>query len=289
MNITQLKVFATVVDTGSFTRAGDQLGITQSGVSHAISSYEQELGVSLLIRERGGISLTESGERVLKHVREILYRLDCIQDETESLSNLETGKVRIGSFPSASSRILPKILSSFQRKFPKIEVVLFEGTDQEILEWIMNRVVDVGFTTLPQVGLETIQIGKDRLFVILSEQHPLGQEEQIMIQNLIKEPFILSKGGCEPILQGIFKTKNVFPQVKYEVRDMETILAMVQEKIGWTIVPKMALPAQLNGINAIPLQPPVWRKVGLAVYSMDQCSHAVQAFIREAEELSLSK
>lgn len=285
MNITQLQILSAVVDTGSFTKAGDKLEITQSGISHAISSLEQELGVSLLVRERSGISLTESGERVLRHVRDILHRLDCIRDETESLSKLEKGKVRIGSFPSASSRIFPKILASFQRKYPKIEVILFEGTDQEILEWIGNRVVDVGFTTLPQVGLSTIPINKDRLFVVLTENHALGEEDQIKIQNVIKEPFILSKGGCEPIIQEVFKNHKVSPDVKYEVKDMTTILAMVQEGIGWTIVPEKALPNQLSCITAIPLYPPVWRQVGLAIQSKDKCSHAVQAFIKEAEEV----
>ncbi|SHN18337.1 LysR family transcriptional regulator [Gracilibacillus kekensis] len=285
MNITHLQILCAVIETGTFTRAGEKLNITQSGISHGVSALEQELGVSLLVRDRSGIYLTESGEKVLKHAKEILNHIDGIKEETKLLSNLESGKIRIGSFPSASSSFLPKLLASFQRKYPKIEIVLFEGTDQEIIEWINNRIVDVGFTTLPQDNLDTFPIGKDRFFIILSDKHPLKNKQELSIQSVIKEPFILSKGGCEPLITKVFKDRKVSPIIKYEVKDMATILAMVKEEIGWTLVPEKVLPNEIIEYHAIPLDPPFWRQLGLAVISLSKCSNAVRTFIKESQVL----
>jgi DNA-binding transcriptional LysR family regulator len=289
MNNAHLQIFSAVVETGSFTKAGKKLNITQSGISHAIASLEKELGVSLLIRERGKVSLTEIGERVLKHVKEIQYHLDSIRDETQSLSAVESGKIRIGSFPSALSRLLPRILASFQKKFPNVDIVLFEGTDSEILEWITDRVIDIGFTTLPQKDLETIPISKDRLLVVVPPDHKLIKKKHIRLQEIMQEPFILSKGGCEPIIRGIWEHNQVTPHIAFEVRDMSTILSMVQEGLGWTIVPEEALPIEGKQIRSVPLDPPTWRQIGLAMKSTDHLSHAVQAFINVAKELYTEK
>jgi len=283
MNLIHLQIFSTILETGSFTKAGEKLGITQSGVTHAVASLEQELGVSLLFRERGKVTLTESGERVLRHVKEIQYHVDSIRDESLALSTLESGKIRIGSFPSASSRLLPKMLAAFQRKYPKIEVVLFEGRDQEILGWMEQRIIDIGFTTLPQNELDTIAISEDRMMVVTALQHRLAKQEYIQLDDTVHEPFILSKGVCGPIIEKLYQQQKIPLSAAFEVNDMTTIFSMVQEVMGWTIVPEEALPETRSSICAIPLNPITWRRIGLAMKSKKQCNHATLVFIKVAE------
>lgn len=284
INITlaQLQAFVTVVDAGSFTTASERLEMTQSAVSHAVAALEKELQVSLVKRDRRGIFLTEIGKRVLVQARTILHSTEQIRQETAAAIGFETGKVRIGSFPSVSARFLPGLLRQFQQRYPGIEVVLFEGTDDEVQEWIYAHTVDIGVVTLPVERLETITIAQDRFVAVVADSHPLANQPQIHIRQLAQEPFIMSKAGCEPIITQMFRQSKVTPKIQSEVIDLRTIFAMVQQGIGVTIVPQMALPADLSGLQVLTLQPELRRQLALAVPSLD-ATPAVREFLNLAQ------
>src|SRR5262249_48716055 len=148
MTFSQLQIFASVVKAGNFTVAAGHLGMTQSGVSHAIAGLESELGVELLSRERGGVILTDAGKRMLVYAQEILTQADYMRQEAAQFAGGEKGKLRIGAIWSVSARLLPGIMGAFRRQHPGIEMILFEGTDQEVEDWIMSGAVDVGFLPL---------------------------------------------------------------------------------------------------------------------------------------------
>ncbi len=104
MTITQYMVFAKAMETGSFTKAAQALNMTQPAVSHAISGLESDLGVSLIVRDRRkGIVLTDVGQRVLVQIREILQRIENIEQIAAAEKGLEVGTIRIGTFPSATA------------------------------------------------------------------------------------------------------------------------------------------------------------------------------------------
>lgn len=283
MNLSHIRILVAVVETGSFTKAAEILDITQSGVSHAISSLESELEISLLVRERSGITLTESGERILNHCREILNRVNCISEEAQRFSNIEKGKIRIGSFPSAISRLLPKILASFQRKLPNVEIVLFEGTDKEVLEWLKSSTIDIAFTSSQEPGFEMIPVSRDQYYAVLPSEDHLLKSKFLDVSKVKSEPFIMPKGGCQPLIMETFGKIGITPDIKYSVQDMGTVLSMVQEGLGWTIVPEKVLPSELTGVSPIPLYPAVWRDIGLAVLSLKESPDIVKSFIEEAK------
>lgn len=285
MNLSHIRILVTVVETGSFTKAAEILELTQSGVSHAISSLESELEISLLVRERSGITLTESGERILNHCREILNRVNCISEEAQRFSNMEKGKIRIGSFPSAISRLLPKILASFHRKLPNVEIVLFEGTDEEVLEWLKSSTIDIAFTSTQEVGFEVIPVSRDQYYAVLPSEYQHFESQFLDIAKVKNEPFIMPKGGCQPLIMETFEKIGIAPDIKYSVRDMSTVLSMVQEGLGWTILPEKVLPNLLKSVSTIPLYPHVWRDIGLAVNSLRECPDIVKSFIEEAKKV----
>ena len=132
ITLAQIQAFAMVAEVGSFTLAGEQLGMTQSAVSHAVAALEKELQVSLLERDRNGISLTEIGQHTLMQAQEMLAAAERIRQYASAVVGLETGKVRVGSFSSVSARFLPGLLRKFRHCYPGIEVVLLEGADDEV-------------------------------------------------------------------------------------------------------------------------------------------------------------
>ncbi|MGX6443888.1 LysR family transcriptional regulator [Neobacillus sp. K501] len=279
MTLFQYEVFVKVVDTGKFTRAGEILGLTQSGVSHNISALESELGITLLHRGRTGVSLTDAGQRIIGHMRNILLESEQIKQKAASIQGLEIGKIKIGSFPSASAKLLPGIISYFKDRYQGMELELHEGSYPEITEWVENGVIDIGFVSLPIKGVETIPLLKDKLVVLLPDGHPLQANTSINIEQLSQEPFIMPKAGCELLIKERFHSFGVNPAIQFEVEDNQTIISMVQEGLGLTVVPQLTLPNWLTHVSIAELVPETYRQIGLAVKTIKNSTPAVKEFI----------
>lgn len=168
MSLFKYEVFHKVVELGSLTRASEALGLTQSGVSHAVHSLETEFGFSILTRNRSGVRLTDNGERVLAFVREMLQVQERLKQEVAAINGLETGTIRIGTFTSISVQWLPGIIRDFLASHPRIEVNLYEGDYHEIEEWLLSGEIDFGFVSMPTLdSFEVIPLKLDRMLCIL--------------------------------------------------------------------------------------------------------------------------
>ncbi|MDP5273931.1 LysR family transcriptional regulator [Chengkuizengella axinellae] len=286
MTIFQLQVLAEVVDSGSFTKAGEKLGLSQSGVSHTISSLESELDITLLYRNRNGITATDSGERILKHVRNILEHNEKLIQETGLVKGLEVGRVKVGAFSSVSSQLLPKILKDFKKVYPGIDVDLYEGGYDEIKSWITSGIVDVGFITLPNSDFDTDFVLKDELYIVLSKEHPLSVHPFLSLDEIEDEPFIMPKAGCEILVKESFKRDHLKPNIAYEISNNHTILAMVEEGLGISIVPKLTIPINLTNVELIKPEPLIFREIGIAVRSFSSAPPAVKSFIETVKKVT---
>ncbi|MBJ8050564.1 LysR family transcriptional regulator [Bacillus cereus] len=286
MTITQLQVLIKTVELGSFTKAAKALNMTQPAVSHAISSIESELDITILIRDkREGLIVTDVGERILVHIREILNGIEKIEQEVAMEKGHEVGTIRIGSFPSASAHFLPKMINLFKEKYPNLEVVLCEGTIKEVEDWLVSRVVDIGIVILPNKDMEIVPLTKGKMVVILREDHPLCKKDSITISDLENEPIILCKGGYEPPIFYMFKQANVPLRAEYIISTVTTALNMIQEGLGLAILAELSLTSLPKNIQTRELEPQVWREIALAVPSLKDSSLAVQLFIEEFQEL----
>lgn len=285
MSLGKFEVVVTVMESGSLTKAGEILGLTQSAISHAIASLEREYGFSILTRGRAGVSLTSNGERLLKYMREILKWNEQMMQEVSEINGIEVGTVRIGTFTSVSTQWLPGILKQFQDQYPEIEIKLHEGYYDDIEHWALTGAIDFGFVSVPTLeGLETITLHRDRMYVLLHEDHPLAGQETLSINDLQQEIFIMPKPGCDNDIQRIFKQYAFTPQVKYELGDDHAIIAMVQNGLGISILPEMILFRLPSNIRAIPLQGEHFRTLGMAVPSLEQMSPASRRFLTTVTE-----
>jgi DNA-binding transcriptional LysR family regulator len=281
MTFAQLEIFVAVVECQSFSLAASHLGISQSGVSHAVANLEAELGVMLIERHRLGIAVTEIGKRVIRHAQEMLGLHDAILQEAAATKGLKRGSVRIGSFgPSASVQLLPQLMWAFGRKYPEIELRVFEGVEREVVEWLYDRCVDVGFVRLPNEMIDTIH----QLVVILPEEHRLAKKASIEPVELASEPFIMSAGGSRPLIEELFRSAGIPLNVRYRLQQVHSILEIVRRGLGVSIVAELALPEDRQGLSIIPLEPRVARRIGLAVRDRGNLPPASQAFFEFAQE-----
>ncbi|MGC9934353.1 LysR family transcriptional regulator [Priestia aryabhattai] len=286
MTITQLQVLVKTIDTGSFTKASQALNMTQPAVSHAISNLEADLGVKLLFRDRKrGLILTDIGGRILVHIRAILNHIEKVEQEVAAEKGFEVGTIRIGSFPSASTQFLPKIIKVFKQKYPSLQLNVHEGTLDEIKGWLKSKVIDIGFIVLPSKGMDTVPIAKDEMVVLVPKTHVLSKKNSISINDLDNEPLILCRGGFESPIIDMFNKAKVKLRAEFTVSHINTLLKMIQEDLGLAIAPKFSLTSVPKGIAIKKLEPEFCREIALAIPNLKEASIAVKLFIKEVRNL----
>lgn len=287
MNFSQLQSFVALAETSSFTEAAYSINLTQSAVSHALSALESELGVILLERNRKGVvALTPVGQKIIPHARALLAAASAIEQEAKGAQGLATGKLRLGSMASiVSPDLLASMLTRFRAAYPDIEVVLFEGTMHEVGEWIENSVIDVGFVILPACGIEQTLITTDEVCVLIPIGHRLHGKATVTPEDLYEEGFIMERTQCTLGFMKMagFEPGKVKPYIRYQASDNATILAMVREGLGITLMPRMVLPKKQEGVVALPFDPPQYLQIGLAVRSQSTASPGVRLFIQMAQ------
>ncbi|MCA9911625.1 MAG: LysR family transcriptional regulator, partial [Anaerolineae bacterium] len=241
MNLGQLEVFVAIANSGSLKKGAEAVGLTHSAVSYSLSKLEAELGVKLLDRGKHGITLTRIGEVVLSHARNIIAELEIIRQQTSRERGLHVGKIRFACVPQVPSRLLTGIIREFQHQYPDIEVVLFQGHETEVLEWLDNRLVDAGTVMQPNGYPLAVPFLEDQIYVLLPKDHRLAQEPRVGLQYLENEPLIGRSREVEATTElnptSAFRTL----QLQYQVTETQTAVAMVAEGMGITMVPRMVL------------------------------------------------
>ena len=282
MTFTQLEILSKVAESRGFTAAAFRLGISQSAVSHAIKALEDELGVALVSRSRNSIELTDIGQIMLKRARTLLGIAETMRQEAGDARGLKSGTVRVGSFgPTASMRILPCLLKAFQKDYPGIEIHIEEGTDSQVLQWLTERRIDIGFAVLPDNRFDTCMLAEDQLVALLPATHRLAKEKAISLHQLADDPFILTGAGSAELVMRQFVQAGIVPRIRYRGFQLLSILETVSRGAGVSIVAELSLPPEKEpGYVWRPLDPPVPRSIGLATLGELNISPAANAFLR---------
>jgi DNA-binding transcriptional LysR family regulator len=288
MNLTQLEVLMVIAETGSFTEAANRIGLTRSAASHAVANLETELGVTLLEREHGSIVPNTVGNCILQNVREALANIENIKQIAAKTRGLEAGKLRIGIVSSISAAVWTGILRKYRHEYPGIEVVTFEGVGHEVEDWIRSSTVDVGFVLRSTVGIDSSLIGHDEVRVLLPLDHPLGRQRSVTLEQVATEPFIVPKIACDFMEASWHGPAHIEFKRRYEASEVKTILAMVREGLGFTLLPEMLLPNPIEGFHMLSLDPPLRFNFGIGVRSDFSVSPAASMFVLSAHAWAYS-
>ncbi|QOQ77245.1 LysR family transcriptional regulator [Pseudomonas poae] len=287
MTLTQLEIFSRVAELHSFTLAAHRLGIGQSAVSHAIKALEQELGVELFRRHQSHVELSDIGRQLLMRARTLLGVADTLQQEASDARGMKRGTLRIGSFgPTSSNRLLPRILERFRREHPGIEVHVDEGPDRQVIQWLDERRIDVGFVVLEQERFDTFALFQDQIVALLPAAHPLAAQPCVGLKALCDDPFILTDAGSQELVSRLFTAARLTPNVRYRCSQLLSTLEAVSRGDGVSVVAQASLPETPDArYHVRPLTPRVSRDIGLAVLDQRQSTPATLAFIHLAQSL----
>lgn len=286
MTLTQLEIFVAVAQRRGFTLAATELNISQSAVSHAIRALEQELGVALLLRYQGQIELTDIGATLVQRANAMLGLADAMRMEAADAQAMKVGTLRIGSFgPTSSQRLLPLILNTFSHLHPGIEIHIDEGPDRQVVQWLLDRRVDVGFVTLPNDQFDTCLLLEDQMVAVLPLGHRLATQPAVTLNDLCGDPFVLTEAGSSALVSQLFAGARLQPRVRYRTSQLMSTLAAVERGDAVTIVAESSLPQQaVSHYVAKALAPRVKRLVGIAVLDKAQATPVAKAFIEVAQK-----
>jgi DNA-binding transcriptional LysR family regulator len=282
MKISQLHALVAVADCGNFSDAALKLELSQSAVSHAIASLEAELGVPLFYRGRQGAQLTPVGERVLAHGRQSLQSLELMVKEASLERGLQGGQVRIASFRSVATHVLPGVIAKFRCRFPKITVSITEiPHTQGVEQALRSHRADIGIVTIPTGDeFETREILRDEYIVLLPPTAKL-RGNKITWEDLTSYPLILEPldYSCSWPIRN-YLTAAKFPvNVAYELSEDSTILSMVVQGLGMAILPRLAAEPIPEGVQVYSLPVPLQRIIAVAVLRDALLVPAVFAFL----------
>ena len=257
-----------ILEIGSFTKAAEAMGYSQSAVSQMVQSLESELSLKLLYRSRNGIKLTPEGEALLPYIQRTVNHYNAMLEKTRELKGLNGGLIRIGTLSSVSSQWLPGLIKDFQTLYPKVHFLLHQGDYTTIPAWVRAGEIDFGFVN-PDAesvrGLHTIFVTSGGHKAILHPDHPLAAQPWVTLEQLAKETFLLLEGGClsEPL--EAFRTLGLEPRVELRMHDNFSICSMVEANVGVSILPELALRKMNFRIVQLPTVPPVIRRVSMVM------------------------
>ena len=284
MNIEHLRILQMVVDCGSFSTAALKLDISQSAVSRAIAALESELGVLLLTRGRFGAHPTRVGERVLQHAKTMLELREQIDYEVNLAKGLQGGRVRIASFRSAATHLLPPMLARFRQRFPTIDVMITEDDPVGIEQALREGRVDIGLVPLPRASEEfdTWEIARDEFVVLLPAVSTTMQPvpAQLTWEMLANYSCILyNYAECTVVVLNHWAQWGQSPRVAYEIKEDSTIVSMVAQGLGAAILPRLAALPIPSNVQVRSLPVPLERIIGAAIVANILQPPAVFAFL----------
>lgn len=269
-----------IVELGSFSKAAEAMGYTQSAMSQMIASLEEELSIKLLNRSRTGVRLTIEGKELYPYLERTIYQYLAAQEKAKEIRGLRTGIIRMGTLASISAHWMPGLLKEFQTRYPGVEFVIHQGDYTSIQEWIKTGAVDFGFVNPKAVsGIVTEVLKEGAMPAVLPEDHPLAAKEKVPLAKLAEEPFILLEEGhyYEPL--EAFKSIGTAPNVKYTIHDDYAIMTMVEAGLGVSILAELVLHRTNYRLALRPTEPPVSRTIAIGYKDKGSLPMASRRFI----------
>jgi LysR family hydrogen peroxide-inducible transcriptional activator len=249
MDLRQLTTLVAIADHGSFSAAARALYTVQSNVSGHIARLERELGVTLVDRQRGG--LTDDGVAVVQRARRVLHELDDITADMASRGDEVRGDTRLGVIGTTARWLLPQLLTQLQRQHPGVHVTVHEGNTTNLIPRLLAQHIDAVIVQLPveepEVSVEPL-FAEDLLLLVHTD-HPLAARDSIPLAELAGEPLMLPPRGTA-LRRGIDRAASgvgVELQAQVEIDGVRLLTSLAFEGFGAALVPATAVPSWLTG------------------------------------------
>lgn len=281
MESKKLEALLMAVDLGSFTKAAEVLGYTQSGLTHMMNSLEKEVGFTLLERGRSGVRLTEEGERIAPAVREFLQANARLDSVIEQVASSRTEIIRVSAYASIAMHWLPAIIQRFREECPDVDVDIRMADHVDIpYELLAQGKMDAILVSPQDEGqYEWVHLADDPMFAVLPKDFDTQGMTAFPLAAFEARDFIMPSQGFDKDIMRIFNRIGVKPHILPTWVDDPTVISMVSHGLGVSMMTELTVRGRTDGVKLLPVEPASSRELGLAVRSLDAASDGLRHFI----------
>lgn len=285
MTLFSYEIFDAVARQGSFNKAAQQLHLTPSAISHAIAVMEEELGFALFNRGKTGVTMTSYGASLYPSIRAVLNSDEALKQSVARLNGLEKGKVKVAAFNSVCTCLLPGILKSFKAQYPQIEVEVYQGTYDDMKDWLRNGQTDIAFLSFGcREEFALTELFAEPLRCITPKGWP-APPDGIMTPELMNgQDFVVQGDATDAEMRQYLKKHKISTERRCHVLDDLSNLAMVEAGMGISIMPEMLLKICTSEVDIYPLSPAENRVVGITSQRPGAMAPAVEQMFHHIVE-----
>jgi DNA-binding transcriptional LysR family regulator len=243
-----MRVLREVAVRGSFSAAAEALSFTQSAVSQQIAALEREAGTTLVQRSARGVRLTEAGEAVVRHAEAIMARLAEVEAELEAIAGLRGGRLRMASFESAGSTLMPLAIAGFRAKHPAVELSLSLAEPEDCVPQLRSGELDLAIVfesaVVDQVdGIERVHLLEDPMYLALPSDHPLAHRRRLRLEDLAGEAWIAGAADCEcnRLISRACAMAGYQPRIAFQTDDYTAMQGFVAAGVGVSLIAELGL------------------------------------------------
>ncbi|MDD7408723.1 MAG: LysR family transcriptional regulator [Anaerovoracaceae bacterium] len=284
MDNRKYEALLTVAETGSITRAAEQMGYTQSGITQMIKSLENELGVTLLTRTNRGVSLTNAARELLPLMRDEQRADERIKQQCAAFSGKTAGRITIGCLSSVSESWMPSVLETLASRYPGIQVSMKEHETPMLLELLADGSLDLAICEITgeSTPLEVVKLHTDEIIAIVPQDHELAGRGSVTLQDLSGYPFISYTIGETSLgypgwPEAIIKRKVRF-NIAYSCKDNLTVIKMIDHRLGVSLASDLIMRNYETSAARLHLDPPIYRDIGIVKRPAEKDLPAASAF-----------
>ncbi|MEV6792590.1 LysR family transcriptional regulator [Streptomyces sp. NPDC051320] len=263
-----LRVLRAVAATGSFSAAARELGCTQPAVSQQMKALEASSGTTLLVRTGREMRLTEAGDVLVRHAAGILAGLTAAEEEVAAIAGLRSGRVRLVSFPSGSSTLVPTALAALRAAHPGTRVSLVEAEPPRSVDMLRQGDCDVALAFRYGAGtgewddLVVRPLLTDRMVCLVPDGHRLAGAAAIGVADLAGEPWITGCPRCRRQLVEVCESAGFTPRIDFATDDYPAVIGLVGAGLGVAVLPELAIgTVRRRGTSVLPVEPAVQREI----------------------------
>lgn len=286
MDTKKLEALVTAVELGSFTRASEVLGYTQSGLTHMMNSLEKEFGFSVLVRGRAGVRLTPAGERIFPLVRDCLASSELLAREINMINTDKEETIRVAAYASIAMHWLPEVIQQFRRDHPGVNVDIQMGSVEEVYRWVREDKADMCFASRQEgQTLEWTSLRDDRLLAILPRDYDMHGRQSFNVYGFDGQEFLMPSMGFDRDIMRVLNSHGVMPLVRTTQVNDSVVISMVEHGLGVSILSELVLKGRKDDVLAVPMDPPAVRELGIAARPRKELRPMARKFIAEARDM----
>ena len=289
MDSKKLEILMTAADLGSFTKASEVVGYTQSGLTHMMDALEREIGFPLLQRSHNGIQLTEQGAQLMPAIREFLQANANLENQIRAIAEKKTEVIRVAAYSSIAMHWMPEILYRFRRRCPEINVDLrMVDHALEPFELLEKGQTDVIFASRQNYSFcNWIPLYQQHMYAILPKEYPLNGSV-FPLKEFAGQEFLMPYGRFDIDIKAALAPVGVKLNAKLSRVDDETVIRMVGRGLGVSMMTELMIRGRTDDVLCVPVDPPAIRELGMGTHikkketeSIRKLKDCVLEFIRE--------